>query len=83
MKRINPRSVAMVLGGLLIATSAAGCFGGFGGDSSYSDHPYSYKTSYDAKGSYGGDYYPYNSRIGKCHLYLTGPLEAGEKRCVG
>ena len=80
MKMIGAGKVTMLLGGFLIATFAAGCFGG---DPNYSDHPYTYNTSYGSPAS--GDYYPYSPRIGRCHLYRTDlePLEANEKRCVG
>jgi hypothetical protein len=81
MKTIGTgKKVAMLLGGILIATFAAGCFGG---DPNYSDRPYTYNTSYGVPAS--GDYFPYSPRIGKCHLYRTDlePLEPNEKRCVG
>jgi hypothetical protein len=49
---INARKVAMLLGGILTATVATGCFGGGPG---YSNNPYGYNSGYS---SYG-NYYPY------------------------
>lgn len=45
----------MTLGGILIATVAAGCYGG-GGSGYYSSQPYGYSSSYS---SYGSSY-PYS-----------------------
>jgi hypothetical protein len=68
MKTIASRKVAMVLGGILTATLAAGCFGGGGywgrpsgynsSDSSYgSSYPYSgYDSRYSYPQSYGNSY---------------------------
>jgi hypothetical protein len=52
VKAINYRKVAMTFGGILIATVAAGCYGGSG----YSNEPYGYNSSYS---SYGSSY-PYS-----------------------
>ena|ERR1700722_6417535 len=81
MKTIRAGKVTMLLGGLLIATFAAGCFGG--DPNYYSDRPYTYNTSYGVPAT--GEWFQGNSRIGRCHLYRTDlePLEANEKRCVG
>src|SRR5271166_5445717 len=61
MKPIDSRKVAMAFGGIMVATLAAGCFGGSRG---YSDNPYGYNSSYS---SYG-DSYPY-SGYDRGHLY--------------
>jgi hypothetical protein len=58
MKAINCRKVVMTFGGILIATLAAGCYGG--GGSGYSNGPYGYNSSY---GSYGSSY-PYGGYNG-------------------
>ncbi len=42
MKTIDPRKAIMTLGGILIATLAAGCFGGGPG---YWNSPYGYNSS--------------------------------------
>ena len=52
MKTIDPRKAIMTLGGILIATLAAGCFGGGPG---YWNSSYGYNSSYS---SYGSSY-PY------------------------
>jgi len=52
VKAINYRKIAMTFGGILIATVAAGCYGGSG----YSNEPYGYNSSYS---SYGSSY-PYS-----------------------
>jgi hypothetical protein len=54
MKTNNYRKLVMTLGGILIATIAAGCYGG---DSGYSNSPYGYNGGYS---SYGGSD-PYRS----------------------
>jgi len=46
MKTTNYRKIAMTLGGVLIATVAAGCYGG--GGSGYSNNPYGYNTGYSS-----------------------------------
>jgi len=61
MKPINSRKVVIAFGGILVATLAAGCFGGSRG---YSANPYGYNSSYS---SYG-DSYPY-SGYERGHLY--------------
>jgi hypothetical protein len=58
MKTINYRKMAMTFGGVLIATLAAGCYGG--GGSGYSNGPYGYNSSYS---SYGSSY-PYSGYNG-------------------
>ena len=55
MKTTNSRKLVMTLGGILIATVAAGCYGG-GGSGYYSSQPYGYNSSYS---SYGSSY-PYS-----------------------
>jgi hypothetical protein len=55
MKMINYRKMAMTFGGILIATFAAGCYGG--GGSGYYNHPYGYNSNYS---SYGSSY-PYSN----------------------
>ena len=55
MKTTNSRRLVMTLGGILIATVAAGCYGG-GGSGYYSSQPYGYNSSYS---SYGSSY-PYS-----------------------
>ncbi len=55
MKTTNSRRLVMTLGGILIATVAAGCYGG-GGSGYYSSQPYGYSSSYS---SYGSSY-PYS-----------------------
>ena len=50
MKTTNSRRLVMTLGGILIATVAAGCYGG-GGSGYYSGQPSGYNSSYS---SYGG-----------------------------
>ncbi|MFZ0680714.1 hypothetical protein [Candidatus Binatus sp.] len=55
MKTTNYRKIAMMLGGVLIATVAAGCYGG--GGSGYSNNPYGYNSGYS---NYGSSY-PYRS----------------------
>jgi hypothetical protein len=52
MNPTNSRKVVLALGGILVATLAAGCFGGGRGYS----NPYGYNSSYS---SYG-DSYPYS-----------------------
>ena len=62
MKPINFRKVVVAFGGILVATLAAGCFGGgrgyannsYGYNSSYS----SYGDSYAYSGYHGGNSYP-------------------------
>ena len=54
MKTIDSRKVVMTLGGILIATLAAGCFGGGPG---YWNNPHGYNSSYS---SYGSSY-PYRT----------------------
>ncbi len=57
MKTIKYRKMLMTLGGVLIATVAAGCYGG--GGSGYSNNPYGYNSGYsNGYGSYGNSY-PY------------------------
>ena len=58
MKTINCRKIAMTFGGILIATLAAGCYGG--GGSGYSNGSYGYNSSYS---SYGSSY-PYSGYNG-------------------
>ena len=48
MKTINSRKVVMLLGGILAATLAAGCFGGGPG---YSNDPYGYNSSFSSYGN--------------------------------
>jgi len=55
MKTTNSRRLVMTLGGILIATVAAGCYGG-GGSGYYSGQPSGYNSSYS---SYGSSY-PYS-----------------------
>jgi hypothetical protein len=55
MKTKSYRKIIVTLGGILIATVAAGCYGG--GGSGYSNNPYGYNSGY---GSYGNSY-PYRS----------------------
>src|SRR5271156_6269593 len=61
MKTINSRKLVTTLGGILIATVAAGCYGG-AGSGYYLSPPYGYKNSYN---NYGGSY-PYSG-------YSNGP----------
>jgi hypothetical protein len=64
MRRIDYRRMAMMFGGILIATLAVGCFGGGPG---YSSGGYGYSSSYN---SYGSSY-PYSGyRVG--NSYNTG-----------
>src|ERR1700674_223309 len=57
MKTINSRKVVMLLGGILTATLAAGCFGGGPG---YSNDPYGYGGyGYNSNYSGYGNSYPY------------------------
>ncbi|MGB0059507.1 hypothetical protein [Candidatus Binatus sp.] len=58
MKATNYRIVTLAFGGILIATFAAGCFGG--GGSGYSGGPNGYTSSYS---SYGSSY-PYSGYNG-------------------
>jgi hypothetical protein len=58
MKAINSRRV-VVLGGILVVTLAAGCFGG---GRAYSNHPYDYDGGY-------GNSDPYNSGYKRGHSY--------------
>lgn len=58
MKVINSRKVVMLLGGILTATLAAGCFGD--GGSGYSGYNSGYNSSYS---SYGSSY-PYSGYNG-------------------
>ena len=65
MKAINARKVVMAIAGILVATLAAGCFGGSRG---YSNNSYGYNSSYSSYGdSYaysgydGGNSYPQSS----------------------
>ena len=65
MKPINFRKVVVAFGGILVATLAAGCFGGGRG---YANRPYGYSSSYSSYGdSYaysgydGGHSYPQSS----------------------
>jgi hypothetical protein len=51
MKTTNYRKMIMTLGGVLITTVAAGCYGG--GGSGYSNSPYGYNSGYS---SYGNSY---------------------------
>ncbi|MFZ2061742.1 MAG: hypothetical protein WAU82_12075 [Candidatus Binatus sp.] len=53
MKTTNYRKIALTFGGILIATVAAGCYGG--GGSGYSNNPYGYNSGYSSYGSA----YPY------------------------
>jgi hypothetical protein len=55
MNTTNSRRLVMTLGGILIATVAAGCYGG-GGSGYYSGQPSGYNSSYS---SYGSSY-PYS-----------------------
>jgi hypothetical protein len=55
MKTSNSRRLVMTMGGILIATVAAGCYGG-GGSGYYSGQPSGYNSSYS---SYGSSY-PYS-----------------------
>jgi len=57
MRAIKSQTLVMTLGGMLIATLAAGCFGGGSG---YSGGPYGYSSSYS---SYGSSY-PYSGYDG-------------------
>src|SRR5271154_1795018 len=72
MKTINSGKVAMTLGGILIATLAAGCYGGGG---YYSGHPYGYSRSYSYN-SYNSSY-PYDGAHGG---YSVAPHERVEVR---
>ena len=54
MKTTNYRKLAMTFGGILIATLAAGCYGGGSG---YSNGGYGYNSNYS---SYGSSY-PYSN----------------------
>jgi hypothetical protein len=56
MKAIKSRSV-LVLGGILIATLAAGCYGGGHG---YYNDPYGYNSGYGSTYSSNGGYYSSN-----------------------
>ena len=58
MKPINSRKVVMAFGGILVATLAAGCFGGSRG---YSTNSSGYNSSYS---SYG-DSYAYSGYDGR------------------
>lgn len=58
MKTTNYRKMAMTLGGILIATVAAGCYGGGSG---YSNNPYGYNSGYRSSYSSYGSSYPYRS----------------------
>ena len=58
MKTTNYRKITMTFGGILIATFAAGCYGG--GGSGYSNGPNGYNSSYS---SYGSSY-PYSGYNG-------------------
>ena len=49
LKMTNYRKMLMTLGGVLIATVAAGCYGG--GGSGYSNDPYGYNNGYSNYGS--------------------------------
>ena len=51
MKTNSYQKIIMMLGGVLIATVAAGCYGG--GGSGYSNNPYGYNSGYS---SYGNSY---------------------------
>jgi hypothetical protein len=53
MKTTNYRKMVMMLGGALIATVAAGCYGGGSG---YSDNPYGYNSGYRSGYSYPQTY---------------------------
>jgi len=57
MKAIKSQTLLVMLGGILIATLAAGCFDGGPG---YSNGPYGYSSSYS---SYGSSY-PYSGYDG-------------------
>ena len=63
MKTINLRRLVMTVGGILIATVAAGCYGGGGGSGYYSSQPYGYNSSYS---SYGSSY-PYSGYSNRQH----------------
>ena len=52
MNTTNYRKIIMTLGGVLIATVAAGCYGG--GGSGYSNDPYGYNSGYS--NGYGNSY---------------------------
>src|SRR5579863_4801747 len=69
---INARKVAILVGGLLTATLAAGCFGpGYGGGYGYNGGGYS---SYGSYPSYAGGYsYPEGYR----NSYSTGYVSRG------
>ena len=70
MKATNSRKLVMTLGGILIATVAAGCFGG---DSGYYSSSSGYHTNYS---SYGSSY-PYSGYRGG---YSVAPRERAEAR---
>jgi hypothetical protein len=68
MKAINYRKVAMTFGGVLIATLAAGCYGG--GGSGYSNGPYGYNSGYSSYGNsypYRGSGYSYPQTYGNSY----------------
>jgi hypothetical protein len=70
MKTINSRKLAMLFGGILAATLAAGCYGGGDSGYGYSNGPYgggyssnysSYGNSYPYSGYNSGYSYPQNN----------------------
>jgi len=68
MKIVDARK-AVVLGGVLAVTLAAGCFGGGRG---YSNQPYSNNGGYYSSNTYDGGYgnpYPYNRGYNDTHAY--------------
>jgi hypothetical protein len=68
MRTISSRRV-VVLGGILVVTLAAGCFGG---DRGYSNSPYGYNGAYYTSRPYEGGYanpYPYNSGYNDTYSY--------------
>ena len=58
MKTTNYRKMAITLGGILIATVAAGCYGGGSG---YNNNSYGYNSGYRSSYSSYGSSYPYRS----------------------
>jgi hypothetical protein len=85
MKTTNSRKLVMTLGGILIATVAAGCYGG-GGSGYYSSQPYGYNSSYSSYGSSypysgysNGQYYRQNN-AGSYHGGYQNAARADENR---
>jgi hypothetical protein len=71
MKTIASRKV-LVLGGILVAALAAGCYGGGRG---YSNNPYGYNGGYGNSYSSNGGYYssnPYDGSYGSTYPYNSG-----------